>query len=106
MGTSFGHFGTAATNVVSDDGMNEEYEGVLVELTNVLVTATDIDMFSSFNVSDGSGDLRVGTWSYGYTAPADGECFASLVGVMHRFSSGVSFSPRNAEDMVTGGTCN
>lgn len=95
-----------ATNVLFDDGMNEEYEGVLVELTNVLVTATDIDMFGSFNVSDGSGDLRVGTWSYGYTAPADGECFASLVGVMHRFSSGVSFSPRSVEDMVTGGTCN
>lgn len=94
------------TGTLGNDASNEPYEGVLVELNNVSVTAVDLDMFSSFNVDDGSGELRVGTWSFGYTAPTQGECFASLVGVIHRFSSGVSFSPRNAEDMVPGGTCN
>lgn len=94
------------TATLSSDATNEPYEGVLVELNDVLVTATGIDTFDSFNVSDGSGDLRVGTRSFGYTPPADGECYASLVGIMYRFSSGVSFSPRSPEDMVVGGTCN
>ena len=96
----------ADTNTLSDDAVNEPYEGVLVELNNVMVTAIDIDMFNSFSVDDGSGDLRVGNWSYSYATPTQGECYASLVGIMHRFSSGVSFSPRNAGDMIPGGTCN
>ena len=94
------------TGTLGNDGVNEPYEGVLIELTNVSVTANDIDEFNSFNVDDGSGEMRVGTWAYGYTVPAVGECYASLTGVLHRFSSGVSFSPRNAADMVAGGACN
>ena len=94
------------TGTLGVDATNEPYEGTLVELNNVRVTMIEIDNFGSFLVDDGSGELRVGDWSYDYPSPAVDDCYASLTGIMHRFSTGVSFSPRSAEDMVLGGTCN
>lgn len=94
------------TGVLGDDASNEAYEGVLIQLENVPITMADADAYGSFLVNDGSGDLRVGDWSYDFPAQQQDDCFATLIGVMHRFSTGVSLSPRGPDDMVLGGTCN
>lgn len=94
------------TGTLANESMNEPYEGTLVQLSNVRVSAIEINNFNGFTVDDGSGDLVVGTWSYDYATPTVDQCFATLTGVIHRFSAGVSFSPRSAEDMVDGGDCN
>ncbi len=89
---------------LSDDNSNEPYEGVLVELQNIPVNEIDVDEYGTFTVG-GQNPLRVGDWAYDFPSPQVDTCFATLTGIMHRFSTGVSLSPRSADDMVTGGTC-
>src|SRR5690606_27705229 len=92
--------------ILADDLLNEAFESVLVQLDNVPVVNPSVDQFDSFTVGVSGMELRVGNYLYDYDPPAADTCFAALTGVMYRFASGVSFSPRAAGDLVTGGTCN
>lgn len=91
---------------LGDITAGEPYEGVLVELSNVKVVNPDA-MFGKFTVGATGMELYVDDNNFAYTLPAAATCFATLRGVMtvnvsddHR-----ALLPRDANDMVTGGTC-
>ncbi len=90
------------TTALADATGGEAYEGLLVELTNVAVVTGDAG-FGEFTV--GPGEFHVDEFLFSYAQPADGTCFATLRGVVTENFGNYKLLPRDAGDMVTGGTC-
>ncbi|HEY4240707.1 MAG TPA: hypothetical protein VGM88_12885 [Kofleriaceae bacterium] len=96
----------------------EPWEGVLVKVTNVKITAVVSTMFNQLTLTDNTGStitmdddsfFGYGSTTNPVTLPIVGTCYASLTGVMDVQTTDQirTLNPRNAADMVTtGGSCN
>ncbi len=99
-----------AANTLRDIVAGEPYEGVLVQLSNMRVTATASG--DRLTITNGSETIVVDDEAYNYaaadytTTPAT--CFATITGVMtlNVFDDERRLAPTSAADMVTtGGSC-
>lgn len=80
----------------------EQYEGVLVQVQNVLVTSAP-DNFGQWYVDDGSGACQIDDSIYQYPNPQTGMEFASITGVVDYSYDEYGLHPRDNDDFVTGG---
>jgi hypothetical protein len=90
----------------------EAYEGVLVQLSNLEVVASDLT-FGRVRMVDTSGnEIQVDNEAHNYTQGSFvmGTCYATITGVMSVFFDATgdirTINPTGAGDIVTGGTCN
>ncbi len=82
---------------------NEAYEGVLVTIENVTVTAT-ANSNDEWYVSDGSGDAQIDNGIFELTPPASvSDTFTSITGVVDYSYNEYGLNPRDAADIVAGG---
>ena len=61
--------------------------------------------FGEFIITDGTDTLHVDDLLYDYSLPSKATCYATLRGVMSETFGNRKLTPRDANDMVTGGTC-
>lgn len=88
---------TLAGNVPLEAGTGEPYEGVLVELRGIDVTAAP-GPFGEWRVT---GSMRVDDDLYAATPPpASGERLGSLVGVIDSANGNYQLTPRSVDDVV------
>ena len=79
----------------------EQYEGMLVELSNATVELTD--EFGSWYLNDGSGMTLVDDYFYNgddWPAPSAGELFTSIIGVVHYSYGEYRIYPRSISDLA------
>jgi hypothetical protein len=77
----------------------EQWEGVLVEVQDVTVTADSLG-YGEWMVDDGTGDCRVDDLGdYTYT-PSVGDVISSMVGVLNYNYSDFKLEPRDGADIV------
>jgi hypothetical protein len=104
--------GTAAVTVktgltssqLSDAVGAEPYEGMLVEIADVPVVLMN-DGFGNFTVGITGETLNVDNELYEFPLPAKGTCYATITGISAYAFSERKLYPRDANDLVTGGTC-
>ena len=91
---------------LNDPTMGEPFEGVLVQLTNVEVTAFDMGM-QKITLSQGADSIIVDDDIYRHT-PVLNDCYSTFNGIFHynNFDTHLNLLPRLATDIVPGGTCN
>jgi predicted extracellular nuclease len=77
----------------------EPYEGLLVRLTNVTVTAAP-NQYGEWYVDDGSGACQVDDQFFSVT-PSVGDFFSSIVGLVDYGFGEYAVNPRDADDLVT-----
>jgi predicted extracellular nuclease/endonuclease I len=84
---------------------NEAYEGVLVTIENVTVTATVAEnIYGEWYVTDGSGYAQIDDNCYALDPAALlGDTFTSITGVVDYSFSNFGLNPRDAADIVAGG---
>lgn len=89
-----------AASVISTSAANngEAYEGVLVEVQDVLVDNPDLG-YGEWSVDDGSGAVRVDDLGYDYSATA-GEALDAVRGMLHYAHGDYKIEPRDADDVV------
>lgn len=81
---------------VSTSGMlREEYEGVLITVQNVTVTAID----SEFDFVTVTGGLILDRFFFDFAAPTIGQTYATVSGVLRWAYSSSRLEPRDAGDM-------
>jgi predicted extracellular nuclease len=99
----------AAGDLATGGAQAEPYEGVLVQVTNVIVTNANPDgPASDFGEFAVTGGLRIGDDLYVVTPdPQVGDTFERIAGVLHFDFSNTKVLPRSAADVVAGGaaTC-
>jgi hypothetical protein len=98
----------ATPNTLKDIVNGEQYEGVLVQLSNAKVTSVN-SQYDMLTVTVGGETLVLDDDVFDYddaTYPVN-TCFATLTGVMslNIFDDERRLMPDNAGGMVTGGTC-
>lgn len=77
----------------TESGVAEQYEGVLVKVENVTVTNPDLGN-GEYEINDGSGPCMVNDWAdYSYT-PAQDDQFSWLMGVVDYSYSNYKLEPR------------
>ena len=76
----------------------EQWEGVLVKLTNVTVTAVP-DNNNQWYVNDGSGACQIDDGMFQYT-PTSGQTFDLIVGIVDYGYSEYGVNPRSGDDIV------
>ncbi len=86
--------------VVATNALDEQYEGVLVQVQNVNVTSTP-DTYNQWDVTDGTGNCEVDDLLYATTPdPQIGDDYSSITGLVN-YSYGVyDINPRSADDLV------
>lgn len=90
-----------STSDLTEAGGAEEWEAVLVEITDAVVIS--VGSYGQFNVDDGSGGCIVDDMGdYGYT-PAVGDTLFSAVGVQWYSYSEWKLEPRDDGDLDVGG---
>jgi hypothetical protein len=84
----------------------EAYEGVLVRVTTMKVTAAG--MFNQFELTSNNGTKIIMDDESFNVAPMVGTCYSSVTGVMHvQLTDNVrTINPRQASDVVVGTGCN
>ncbi len=85
--------------IINCADMGESYEGVLVELHNVVVTNSDLG-YGEWEVSDSTGSLRVDDDAFAYT-PNLGDTVYILKGVGTYTYSNYKIEPRDENDIIT-----
>ncbi len=91
-------------SMLSDDVAAEPYEGMLVEIANAPVVLMN-DGFGNFTVGITGETLNIDNFIFDFTLPAKGVCYATITGVAGYAFSERKLYPRDANDLVTGGTC-
>ncbi len=89
------------TSWLTDAGGAEQWEAVLVEISDAIVTA--VGSYGQFSVDDGSGECFVddlGSYSY---SPAVGDTLNAAAGVCWYSYSEWKLEPRDDEDLDVGG---
>ena len=79
----------------------EQYEGMLVQLTNATVELTD--EFGAWYVDDGSGMTLIDDYFYAgddWPSPSSGELFTNIVGVVHYAYGEYRIYPRSISDLA------
>ncbi len=85
----------------SGDVSDEQYESVLVQVNNVIVSDEDLG-FGEWAVNDGSGDIAVDNLgSYGYN-PSDGESLLFVRGPLNYSFSAFKIAARDDNDIALG----
>lgn len=81
---------------------SDDLEGVLVRVSGVMVTATDLPPGPGESAPTGAfelaGALRVDDWLYG-ASPDVGDTFASVSGVLRWANGSTRIEPRDADDL-------
>jgi len=92
---------------VTSDPNAEAYEGVLVRIASLKVTAAAIGDVLTLR-DDFGATVLMDDKAYDYAAASYplGTCFAFVTGVMSENGSGRLILPRSPGDLVGGGTCN
>jgi DNA/RNA endonuclease YhcR with UshA esterase domain len=91
------------TGEIATDSINAEaYEGVLVKVTDVVITNPDIG-YGEWEINDGSGAFRVHDTAPYYFIPGNYESVISITGVLNYNYSNTKIEPRLAWDIVEGG---
>jgi len=80
----------------------EKYEGVLVMVENVTVTAAP-DGNGQWFVTDGSGDCQIDDGLFTYPGPLAGDTFDSIVGIGDFSYDEYGLNPRDINDFETSG---
>ncbi|MCD6189896.1 MAG: hypothetical protein J7J97_06930, partial [Thermococcus sp.] len=75
----------------------EQWEGVLVKVENVIVTDEDLG-YGEWEVDDGSGPLRVDDLIYRYS-PSKGQKLEYIIGVLYYSWGNFKLEPRSADDI-------
>ncbi|MCD4795867.1 MAG: hypothetical protein K8R49_01670 [Candidatus Cloacimonetes bacterium] len=92
-----------AVQITTDELASEEmYEGVLVTVSNVVVTETP-DSFNEWYVDDGSGECQIDDGFYEYLNPQTGDEFIFITGLVDYGFGYYGLNPRDANDFVLGG---
>ncbi len=96
---SFGNTLPSPT-VIATNALEEQYEGVLVQVQNV--TVSDIpDGYNQWDVNDGSGACEIDDLFYMVTPdPQIGDDFSSVTGVVNYSYSVFDINPRYEADLV------
>ena len=81
----------------------ESYEGMLVRVENVVVTAENADSNGDYDEFLVTGDLRVDDfiWEGMDNNYPVGTTFSSITGILHYSYSNYKIVPRNADDLVS-----
>ena len=81
----------------------EQYEGMLVRVENVTVTAENADGNGDYDEFAITGDLRVDDfiWEEMDNNYAEGTTFTSITGILHYTYGNYKIVPRNAADLAT-----
>ncbi len=77
----------------------EQYEGVLVKISNVVVTETP-NNYNEWYVSDGSGECQIDDGFYEYPNPEIGEEFYSITGLIDYSFYNFALNPRDENDFI------
>ncbi len=81
--------------LINSGEIGESAEGVLIELTDAIVTSVGV---SDFVVNDGSGPITIGTgWSFAYE-PLVGDTLRYLRGIVTSVGSVYTLNPRSDSD--------
>jgi len=80
----------------------EMYEGILVTISNVEVTAIP-NSYNEWYVDDGSGECQIDDGFYEYIDPQIGDEFLFITGLVDYGFNNYALNPRNANDLVLGG---
>jgi hypothetical protein len=90
---------SVTTSTVGTAGTAEAYEGVLVKVSNLVVTAIP-NSYGEWTASDGSGNCKFDDASgYSYVA-ALGDSLRSVTGVLDYTFSEFKIQPRDGEDII------
>ncbi|OPL18128.1 MAG: hypothetical protein AVO35_06390 [Candidatus Aegiribacteria sp. MLS_C] len=85
--------------VTTADAGQEQWESVLLMLTNATVTEDDLG-YGEWAVDDGSGDIRIDDLGdYSYT-PVIGDTFSQIVGVLWYSFDVFKLEPRDDSDLI------
>jgi len=96
---STGHTLPSPEPLDTGDAGQEQWESVLVSVTNVTVTEDDLG-YGEWAVSDGSGDIRIDDLGdYTYT-PSIGDTFSEIIGVCWYSFDNFKIEPRNDSDLI------
>ena len=96
---STGHTQPAAEMLDSGDVGDEQWESVLVGVTDVTVTEDDLG-YGEWAVDDGSGEIRVDDMGdYTYT-PGIGDTFSEIIGVCFYSYDNWKIEPRDDSDLT------
>ncbi|KPK71588.1 hypothetical protein AMJ71_05115 [candidate division TA06 bacterium SM1_40] len=77
----------------------ESYEGVLIAVSNVVVTDDDLG-YGEWEIDDGSGPCRVDDEAYAYS-PSLGDTFLVVAGILDYAFDDFKIEPRYAADIMT-----
>ena len=92
-----------AVPITTNELASEEmYEGVLVTVSNVVVTETP-NSFNEWYVDDDSGECQIDDGFYEYLNPQIGDEFISITGLVDYGFDNYGLNPRDANDFVLGG---
>ncbi len=96
---SSGNTITSPIVLSTGDVADEQYEGVLVEVHDVVVS-DNADTYGEWDVDDGSGSVAIGDMmdTYGYE-PSLGAPFARITGLLDYSYSEFKIQPRNFADL-------
>jgi hypothetical protein len=90
------------SEVTAEEFNAEGYEGVLVILNDVVVSAEESG--GIWMVQDATGEVRVGhTWPYVLYQPALGDTIAQLIGISVYLSGTYRLEPRTDDDIILSG---
>jgi len=93
----------AASSVSTNDVNSEMYEGVLVRVENVTVTA-EPDTHSEWYVDDGSGAVQIDDGIFQFPNPTLGMAFDSITGAVDYSFDAFGINPRWESDVVPSGS--
>ncbi|MCK4807082.1 MAG: hypothetical protein KAT09_05525, partial [Candidatus Aegiribacteria sp.] len=96
---STGHTLPNPESVDTGDAGQEQWESVLVTVSDVTVTEDDLG-FGEWAVDDGSGDIRIddlGDYSY---SPSIDDTFSEVIGVCWYSYDNFKIEPRNDSDLI------
>lgn len=90
-------------DVTTSQANSEAYEGVLMQISNALVTQT-VNQYGEWYVNDGSGELQIGSVFFDQsslgTLTSQGVLFNSITGIGHYSYGSYSLNPRSAADLI------
>ena len=90
-----------STSDLTEAGGAEEWEAVLVEISDAVVTS--VGSYGQFNVDDGSGECIVDDMGDYYYSPAVGDTLYSAAGVLWYSYDEWKLEPRDDDDIDAGG---
>ncbi len=77
----------------------EQWESVLVSVSNVTVTDDDLG-YGEWSVTDGSGDVRIDDMGEISYSPSNGDTFSKIIGICFYSFDNFKIEPRDDSDLI------